>query len=121
MITRSAFRSIPIIHAVDVANQIEAGKASSTVRIGLPGILGVSVAAPGATVNQVQPGFPAAASGLAVGDTITSVDGQTVNSSAALHALLFSHHPGDTVTVGWATASGASHSAVMKLATGPAD
>jgi S1-C subfamily serine protease len=113
--------AIPIIHAVDVANQIEAGKASSTVRIGLPGILGVSVAAPSATVNQVQPGFPAAASGLAVGDTITSVDGQTVNSSAALHALLFSHHPGDTVTVGWATASGASHSAVMKLATGPAD
>jgi S1-C subfamily serine protease len=114
--------AIPIIHAVDVARQIESGKASSTVRIGLPGILGVQVSSSTSTVpvEGVTAGFPAAAAGLAVGDTITSVDGQRVDSSASLHALMYNHRPGDKVTVGWIH-SGASRSAVMKLATGPAD
>lgn len=115
--------AIPIGHAMTVAQQIQSGKASGTVRIGLPGILGVKIYSTTATavVFNVTAGLPAAAAGLKVGDTITAVNGQKVDSLASLHTLMYSHHPGDKVTVDWTDASRVSHSASMKLVAGPAD
>ena len=49
----------------------------------------------GATVAGVLPGSPAAQAGLAAGDVIVSVNGQTVDSPTTLSTLLGSHQPGD--------------------------
>jgi S1-C subfamily serine protease len=123
--------AIPINKAMTVAKQIEAGQASGTVHIGATGFLGVGIsaghgsgsavggAAGGAVVTQVQTGSPAAAAGLAAGDTIQSVDGATVDSPNTLTGLLDRHHPGDRVSIGWLDGTGQSHTATVTLATGP--
>jgi len=115
--------AIPINAALSIARQIEAGHASSTIHVGSTAFLGVQVqgsTAGGALVAGVEPGTPAAAAGLAAGDTIVSVEGTAVDSASALTRLLETHHPGDKVHVGWVGADGQSHSATVTLATGPA-
>jgi S1-C subfamily serine protease len=126
--------AIPIDRALSVAQQIESGKASSTVHIGSSAMLGVSVAAPGAlggfggegttpvsgaVVEQVVPSGPAAQAGLAAGDVITSVGGQTVNSATALTNVMGRQHPGDSVSVTWLDQAQVQHTATVQLTTGP--
>jgi S1-C subfamily serine protease len=120
--------AIPINKALDVASQIESGRASATIHLGLPGFLGVAISSSastqsgtGAVVARVQPTSPAANTGLSPGDTITSIDGQAVASAQGLSALTRSHHPGDRVRVAWIDSAGAAHQATVTLATGPAD
>ena len=124
--------AIPINEAMAIASQIVAGHSSSTVHIGLTGLLGVQItpadnaaangiqAGSGAAVAGVVSGTPAAQTGLAAGDVITSVDGQTVTSPKGLQAALEQHHPGDSVTVGWTDQAGQSHTATVTLINGPA-
>ncbi|MBV8194975.1 MAG: trypsin-like peptidase domain-containing protein [Candidatus Dormibacteraeota bacterium] len=115
--------AIPINTAMTIARQIESGHSSSTVQIGTRGILGVSVAndqsASGALVNRVESGSPAENAGIAAGDVITSIDGRSVSSASTLQAALTGRHPGDTVSVGWTDANGASHTATLQLEAGP--
>jgi S1-C subfamily serine protease len=73
----------------------------------------------GVTVSNVLSGGPAANAGLATGDVITSVDGQSVDSPTAVSLLLVGHHPGDKIQVSWADSSGQSHSATVDLGSGP--
>jgi S1-C subfamily serine protease len=138
--------AIPINHALAIARQIESGQSSSTVHIGGRGFLGVEVqsgassqgggnsgnfggfggfgsqsSGSGAVISGVVSGSPAAQAGLQPGDTITSVNGQTVDSPDTLTKLLQNHRPGDKVTIGWTDQSGQSHSASVTLTTGPAD
>jgi S1-C subfamily serine protease len=125
--------AIPINAAVSIVNQVEAGTASSTMHIGPTGFLGVAVAPPaqagvgvvigtqnqGALVAGALAGYPAAHVGLKQGDVITSVDGRSVTSATGLTGLLSAHHPGDTVQLRWVGPSGQTHSATVKLASGP--
>ncbi|MBO1738806.1 S1C family serine protease [Leifsonia sp. TF02-11] len=74
----------------------------------------------GATIAGVIDGSPAAAAGLTTGDTITAVNGTAIDSASALTAALGAHAPGDSVSVTWTDASGASHTATVTLAQGPA-
>ncbi len=124
--------AIPIAKAMSIVRQIESGKESSTIHIGLPAFLGVQMAAstggrgtvpasPGALIAGVEKGTPAAAIGLAAGDTITSVAGRAVASSAQLTAALQSIDPGTQVAIGWTDSSGASRTARATLIAGPAD
>jgi S1-C subfamily serine protease len=117
--------AIPIGHALSIAHQIESGQASSTVHIGLPGFLGVSIApsstGSGATVSAVMAGKPAAAAGLQAGDVITAVGGQAVDSPPTLSKLTHAHRPGDRVSLTWTDQNGGTHTATVTLATGPAD
>ena len=53
----------------------------------------------GVIVSGVQPGTPAEAVGVMVGDLIVAVDGSTTAGSAALIAAIRDKSPGDTVTV----------------------
>jgi S1-C subfamily serine protease len=126
--------AIPINRALSIAQQIKSGSASSTVHIGSTAMLGVTVAAPGAlggiggqgttpvsgaAVAHVLPSGPLAQTGLAAGDLITSVGGQTIDSATTLTKVMGQHHPGDTVSVTWLDQSQVQHTAVVQLATGP--
>ncbi|HWG15975.1 MAG TPA: trypsin-like peptidase domain-containing protein [Streptosporangiaceae bacterium] len=74
----------------------------------------------GATVIGTVSGSPAATSGLAAGDVITSVAGQTVTTSSQISSILATYRPGDKVSVSWTDTAGQSHTASISLATGPA-
>lgn len=115
--------AIPINKALSIASQIESGRQSSTIHIGLPGFLGVSVAdsTGGAAIAGVVPGGPAASAGISAGDVITAVNGTPVDSGAALKTALAGTAGGDRVTLHWTDPSGARHSATVTLIAGPAD
>jgi S1-C subfamily serine protease len=115
--------AIPIGKALSIADKIESGQASSTIHIGNPAFLGVSLqdSLNGAVVASVADGTPAASAGLQVGDVVTSVDGKSVSSAQDLATTIAGHHPGDRITLGWTDGSGQSHTATVTLATGPAD
>jgi S1-C subfamily serine protease len=67
----------------------------------------------------VLDGTPAAASGIAKDDIITSVDGRPVNSATDLTDVLDQRHPGDTVTLTWRSPMGGEHRADVTLVPGP--
>ena len=125
--------AIPINDALAISRQIEAGTGSSTVHIGKTGFLGISVASAnvfgggrasgsqvaGALLGGVLPGSPADHAGLASGDVITSLDGHAISSASVVPELLVPHHPGDTVKVQWIDQAGQTHTAAVRLASGP--
>ena len=140
--------AIPISQATAIADQIEAGHASSTVHIGTTPFLGVEVSpsssaatpgyggdggsygggygsstgsSTGATVAGVLNGSAAAQAGLAQGDVITSVAGHAVKADTDVSSALAQHHPGDKIGISWTDQYGQSHTATVTLGNGPAD
>jgi S1-C subfamily serine protease len=116
--------AIPINTALSVVKQIKSGTAPNGGSIGNGAFLGVSVdrtLSGGAVVAAVPAGTPAQAAGIVAGDTITSVDAKTINSASDLTGALATHKPGDKVTVGWDDAMGQQHTAVVALASAPAN
>ena len=141
--------AIPISHATTIADQIEAGKASSTVHIGATPFLGVQVSSSsagstggdggyggyfgngyggsgsstvsGTSVAGVVSGSAAAQAGLTQGDVITSVAGHTITTPTGVSSALAQHHPGDKISIGWTDQTGQSHTATVQLGAGPAD
>jgi len=117
--------AIPIDTALSVAAQIEGGQASSTVHIGATAFLGLELASSdqqgssGVALAGAASGTPAATAGLAEGDVVTSLNGQSVSSSTDIQHILVGLHPGDKVSIGWTDASGQSHTATVTLASGP--
>jgi S1-C subfamily serine protease len=132
--------AIPINHAVSLANQIAAGRASANVHIGLAGFLGINVAdannpggcaangggfgggigagppvSAGALICQVFPGTPADSAGLTSGDVITSLNGKSVGSADTLTTLMAAAHPGDRLAIIYVDANGDKHSASATL------
>jgi S1-C subfamily serine protease len=73
----------------------------------------------GALICSVVTSSPAQEAQLAEGDTITSVNGQSVASPTALTNALNAHHPGDKVTIGYLDTTGAQQSATVTLTSGP--
>ncbi|HEX3425623.1 MAG TPA: trypsin-like peptidase domain-containing protein [Acidimicrobiales bacterium] len=120
--------AIPIQDAMAVVQQIEAGRASDTVYLGLPAFLGVSASTGtgpegqvGALVSQTVSSGPAALAGITAGDLIVAVGGTSIDSTEALSMALRRYRPGNTVVVSWIDRFGASHHASVTLAVGPAD
>jgi S1-C subfamily serine protease len=74
----------------------------------------------GAAISGTLSGSPAASAGLADGDTITSVGGQSVSSASDIEQILVKYHPGDKISVNWVDQSGQSQTATVTLANGPA-
>ena len=116
--------SIAINKALGIAQEIEAGTASSTIHIGLSGFLGVSVedaTGGGAGIVSVVTDGPAARAGIAAGDVITSVNATAIANSNALHDVMVTTKPDQKVTVKWTDQSGATHTGTVTLIAGPAD
>ena len=111
--------AIPITDALSIAEQIESGVQTSSVRIGLPAFLGIGLTTgtDGATVGSVVTGGPADDAGIAAGATI---GGTSVSSASTLQSAVATHEPGDKVSVSWTDASGQNHTATVTLGTGPA-
>lgn len=115
--------AIPASRALTLAAEIENGTAASSLHIGPTALLGVDIASngsAGAYVEGILPSSPAASAGITEGSTVTSVAGRTVSSPGDLRSLMLTLHVGNRVTVTWTTSSGAKESAVVTLASGPA-
>ena len=95
--------------------KLEGDIAEAEGRIGDPG----APAAPGATIEGVLSGSPAAGAGLASGDTITSVGGHAVASSTSLRDVMDELHPAQKVTVSWVDQYGSPYKATIELTAGP--
>lgn len=109
--------AIPIVTALRVADQIEQGRSSSTVRIGPSAFLGIELAPSGqVTIAGVVAGDPAAAAGLTAGDTITALGNTTIFSAPDLTGALSNYKPGQSVSLSWTDTAGASQSATVTLA-----
>ncbi|MEP7019934.1 MAG: trypsin-like peptidase domain-containing protein [Pseudonocardiales bacterium] len=117
--------AIPIATATSVADEIEAGRASSTIHLGYPAFLGVSIAANsasrGAQIQSALAGGPAQKAGLGAGDVITSLGGTPIQSGTALRAAITAHKPGQDVAVAWLDTTGQAHHATITLIAGPPD
>jgi putative serine protease PepD len=88
--------AIPVDTAKDVIPQLREGEEIERAYLGVS-----SADAPqgGALVAEVRPGDPAEQGGIEVGDRIVSVDGQEVNESADVSALVTAKRPGDKVEI----------------------
>jgi S1-C subfamily serine protease len=116
--------AIPINDALAVARQIEAGQASDTITIGLPGFLGVTLTPDengSALVGGVESGLPAEQIGLQAGDVLTNIDGKTITKADDVSVALHGHHGGDKVSVSWTDSAGRTHKATATLVEGPAN
>lgn len=113
--------AIPIATVTSIVDQIESGDESGDVELGYSGYLGVGLdpSASSALVAQVIDDTAAEEAGLAVGDTITAVDGDTVRTADALRSVIAAHDPGDRVTITWTTSDGSTASATVTLGEGP--
>jgi S1-C subfamily serine protease len=118
--------AIPINQARSIADDIIAGKSSSTIHLGDSAFLGVQVSdnGSGASIRGVVvagtvDGSAAAKAGLVAGDIVTAIDGKSVTDGDTLKSALASHSAGDSITVRWTSQSGNSHSAKVTLGAGP--
>jgi S1-C subfamily serine protease len=122
--------AIPIAHALSIATQIRAAKASATVHIGPTAMLGVRVQSPydtggfatgygGAAVVEVVPGSPADRAGIATGDLIISLHGKEIGSPDVLSATMLRLAPDARVVLRWFDQFGTAYSATVRLAAGP--
>jgi S1-C subfamily serine protease len=139
--TSTAGFAIPIDQALRIASQIAAGQDTTTVHIGLPAFMGVTVAdaatgcstsgsggfggpggstSSGALICGILSGTPAASAGLAAGDVITSVNGKAVANSTSLIAITAVYRPGQSLTIRYVDGSGTTRSATLTLISGPA-
>lgn len=113
--------AIPIATVSAVVDQILSGTNSGTVDLGYHGYLGVGLD-PSTTVPlvvTVSDSSAAARARIAVGSTITSVDGTRIRTATQLRSLLAQRHPGDRATIGWITSSGTHRTATVTLGQAP--
>jgi S1-C subfamily serine protease len=73
----------------------------------------------GVTIAGTVSGSPAANAGLAQGDTITAIGGQSVNSAEDVAHSLVKYHPGNSVSITWVDQTGQSQTTTVTLASGP--
>ena len=116
--------AIPSDLAIPAANEIISTGRVSHAYMGLQATpvsanaAKVNNTAEGLVVTGVDPSGPAAKAGLAVGDVITSINGQPAVSTDQLAELTLTKNPGDKIKLGY-TRTGASHTATLTLATQP--
>lgn len=93
--------AISVDEVLTVLEQLRA-QAAGTPRT--EGFLGVSLEArsdggAGSIIATVQPGSPAEAAGVLIGDIVLAVDGEPVNGQAGLVAAIRDRNPGDSIGI----------------------
>ena len=115
--------AIPISRALRLIKQIKQGLSSSVVHIGDTAFIGLTVQpspdGAGVLVGDIVPNTPAEQAGLQKGDVITALDGTPVASFVDVRGVLFSKHPGDSITVAYIDVAGNHTQATIVLASGP--
>lgn len=128
--------AIPISTALTIARPIENGSASRTVHVGATAFLGIEIdpsssnpfagndngaqgTTSGVTIAQTVPNTPAAKSALISGDTIVSVNGQSVTTITSLDGILATLKPGDSIRAGYTNTSGVQATLDLALGSGP--
>ena len=129
--------AIPINDATAIVDQVTSGQGSSTVHVGKTAFLGVTIASGqsgqpgrlhsglgasgpgGATIAGVVRGGAADRAGLVAGDTVTAVGSTRIAAGSDLSAVIATKRPGDTITLHWVDARGASHTRSVTLGSGP--
>jgi S1-C subfamily serine protease len=122
--TASQGYAIPINKAIAIVQQIESGNGSDTIHVGGTAFLGVEASADqydgqGAVISSVVPGSAAEAAGLAAGDEIVAVGGQTISSPDDLGTIVSSQKPGDSIDATYVAQDGSTQTANVTLASGP--
>jgi S1-C subfamily serine protease len=129
--TTTAF-AVPINTALAVVKSIEKGTSSTNVHVGATAFLGVEVGGAvssgtggtttttGVPIDETIPNTPAGNSALAEGDIITSLNGQSVTTTADIAKILQTLRPGDSVSVGYVNTSGVASTLNLTLTSGPA-
>jgi S1-C subfamily serine protease len=111
---------IPISTVLSTVRTIESGDSGGSVQLGYSAYLGVGLYDDTtATIAGALDGSAAADAGLQQGDTITSVDGQQIDSASQLRSVIAAHQAGDTVRLTWTTADGEQRSATVTLGQAP--
>jgi putative serine protease PepD len=105
--------AIPADQAKRVADELVSNGTATHASLGVQ--LSSDPGANGAAVADVVADGPAAAAGLPSGVVITKVDDRPIDSAEALVAAVHSKAPGDTVSLTYTDASGASKSLQVKL------
>lgn len=117
--------SIPINVARSIAAQIEFGTETTSIHIGYPAFLGVSIGQAsdraGALVAGVLRGTPAASSGIVAGDRITRIGSTHTPTASALTTAMSTLEPGSSTSVTYVDQQGRSHTTTVTLVNGPAD
>jgi S1-C subfamily serine protease len=117
--------AIPINRAINIANQIRSGMASSEVHIGPSAMLGIGVDANGRgnarglPIRSLLRGGPAEQAGLRAGDLIVTIDGVPITSATELTRLLDARYPGDVIDVNWLEPNGIPRNGKVVLVPGP--
>ncbi len=88
--------AIPADTFIAIAGRIVGGESLSVAYLGILGRVGEG-GSPGIVVRTVQPGSPAAAAAIKVGDLITNLNGAKVLSMAAMSARVQLQKPGDVI------------------------
>ena len=120
--------AVPMATAHSIAQQIIAGRSSSTVHIGGTAFLGVSIDVSGLgsltgrrrTRRRRDRRHRSGQGGHhRRRRSITAIGGQTTNTPDAVHAAMAKKRPGDRVSVSWIDTSGAKHTSTVTLGEGP--
>jgi S1-C subfamily serine protease len=118
-------------NALDVVNEIRAGHEEGSIVIGPAGYVGVGAqdldqatanrlnVSSGVLVSGVTAGTPAARAGITEGSVITAINGEHISSVDELGPAIHRHSPGEQITVTWVD-HGATHTATLRLVSGPA-
>ena len=112
--------AIPVDFAMSIAQEIIETGTVTHANFGLQTVpIPPSAAAQAGTngglfVAGVQPGGPAAAAGLQVGDVITSVDGHPATSNSQFEQISLTSKAGDTVQIEY-TRAGQQHTTTITL------
>lgn len=110
--------AIPIDKIVPLIETLKKGSTPSRTT----GFLGVALqnsTSGGAQISILNPGSPAAAAGLQVGDIITAIDGQPITTGTDAADAITSHVSGAKVRIDYQRA-GTSHTTSATLGTKPA-
>lgn len=128
--------AIPIDEAMSVVSAILAGNETTSTHIGGSAFLGVELASTGAAgaggsagygysaldgvpISGTVDGSAAEAAGLAAGDVITALDGDSITSADQLSGLIAGHGVGDRIHLEWTDSAGGEHAATVTLGEGP--